>query len=200
MPLNSLPPDQTASGPRAGARRASRGIAGCGRLEGHGSSVTETASSETDCTRDSAPTRPQIGIARLSEAAQSGERDAVSRVPRGWRQRVRALSPVRGGRGRQSLARERDAVAHRGPTYNRSHAVVAREFAVRHARHPRDPRSRRDGFSRRTNRAVTGGLRSRGADLACRRAVSLAARHRPVLRRQVPRVPRHVRIASHRQS
>jgi len=38
----------------ARARSASRGIAGCDRLEGHGSSVTETASSETDCTRDSA--------------------------------------------------------------------------------------------------------------------------------------------------
>ena len=46
-------------------QRASRGTAGCGRLERHGSSVIETASSKTDCTRDSALTRPPIGIARL---------------------------------------------------------------------------------------------------------------------------------------
>jgi hypothetical protein len=58
--------------------------------------------------------RPRIGIARLSEAAQSGERDAVSRVPRGLRQRVRALPSVRGGCSRQSLARKRaGAPTHR---------------------------------------------------------------------------------------
>ena len=35
-------------------------------------------------------------------AAQSGERGAVSRVPIGWRQRVRALPDIRGGHARQS--------------------------------------------------------------------------------------------------
>jgi hypothetical protein len=54
------------------ALRTSRGTAGGDRLERHGSRITETASSATDCTRDSARTRPQIGIARLSEAAQAG--------------------------------------------------------------------------------------------------------------------------------
>ena len=100
--------DRTASGRRAPAPRcASRGIAGCGRLEGHGSSVIETASSATDCTRDSAPSRPQIGIARLSEGAQSGARDAVSRVPKGWRQRVSVVASPR--RPRPAVPREERA-------------------------------------------------------------------------------------------
>ena len=64
-------------------------------IEGTERGVAETASSETDCTRDSARTRLQIGIARRSEGAQSGERDAVSRVPRGWRQRVSVVASPR---------------------------------------------------------------------------------------------------------
>ena len=82
-----------------------RGTAGRGRLEGSGSRITETASSATDCTRDSAPPRPQIGIARLSEGAQSGARDAVSRVARGCRQRVSVVGSPR--RSRPAVTREK---------------------------------------------------------------------------------------------
>ena len=88
-------------------------IAGRGRLEGRGSAAIETESSETDCTRDSAPARPQIGIARLSTrrpvkgrptTAQSGERDAVSRVPR-----VARLSATRQSSGTQVGAHSQSA-------------------------------------------------------------------------------------------
>lgn len=55
-------------------------IAGRGRLEGRGLGDTETASSETDCTRDSV-TDPAANRNRAYEGVpQSGERDAVSRV------------------------------------------------------------------------------------------------------------------------
>ena len=108
--LSRLLPAELAPSGSNGVRRArcaSRGIAGCGRLEGHGAGVTETASSETDCTRDSAPTRPRFGIARLSEVAQSGERDAVSRVPRGRRQRGGVVASPR--RPRPAVPREKNA-------------------------------------------------------------------------------------------
>lgn len=56
-------------------------IAGRGRLEGRGFDVAETASSETDCTRDSV-TDPAANRNRAYRGVpQSGERDAVSRVP-----------------------------------------------------------------------------------------------------------------------
>jgi len=106
----SLSPDRTASGLRAGC--ASRGSAGRGRLEGHGPCITETASSETDCTRDSARARPYVGIARLSEAAQSGEREAVSCVPRGWRQRVSVGASPRRPRPAGPREKARSATAH----------------------------------------------------------------------------------------
>jgi len=55
-------------------------IAGRGRLEGRGFGVAETASSETDCTRDSG-TDPAGDRNRAYQGVpQSGERDAVSRV------------------------------------------------------------------------------------------------------------------------
>lgn len=56
-------------------------IAGRGRLEGRGFCFTETASSETDCTRDSG-TDPAANRNRAYQGVpQSGEREAVSRVP-----------------------------------------------------------------------------------------------------------------------
>jgi hypothetical protein len=50
-----------------------RGMAGGGRLEGHGCRKAETASSETDCTRDFALSVRRSESRVLSEAAQSGE-------------------------------------------------------------------------------------------------------------------------------
>jgi hypothetical protein len=113
------PEDRMASGinraPARLARRVAR--AGRGRLEGHRSRIVETASSETDCTRDSARARTQIGITRLSEGAQSGEREAVSGVPRGRRQRVsvvgrpRRLRPAVPGEKARSVSRRRERAA-----------------------------------------------------------------------------------------
>ena len=39
----------------------------CGRLEGRGLGITETALSETDCTRDSVLSMSSIGIARSAK-------------------------------------------------------------------------------------------------------------------------------------
>src|SRR6186997_1951743 len=82
-----------------------RGMAGGGRLEGHGRSEAETASSETDCTRDSALSWRKSESRVLSEGAQSGERDAVSRVPRGWRQRASVVASPR--RPQPAIPREK---------------------------------------------------------------------------------------------
>jgi hypothetical protein len=97
-----------ASGAEYGGRSASRGTAGGGRLEGHGSRIIETASSATDCTRDSVQTRPPIGIARSSAAAQSGTRDAVSRAPKGWWQRGSVAARLRQGYGAPGRRDERE--------------------------------------------------------------------------------------------
>ena len=90
---------------RAGARNARpRGIAGCGRLEGHGSRVIETASSETDCTRDSAPTGLK-SESRVSAKARNPANEMRFPVSRQDGGNASALSPVRGGRRRLFLAR-----------------------------------------------------------------------------------------------
>ena len=56
-----------AAGSRVRASEKTAWITGRGRLEGRGYQFTETASNETDCTRDSASQGSQIGIARLSK-------------------------------------------------------------------------------------------------------------------------------------
>ena len=62
---------------------AARPLPPASDFEGHGHSLAETAASKTDCTRDFGPASVQMEIARHREAAQSGERGAVSRVPSG---------------------------------------------------------------------------------------------------------------------
>ena len=67
-------------------------ITGRVRREGSGPVAIETASSELDCTRDSASQR-QRSKSRVSEMPRNpAQRGAVSRDPRGARQRVFALA------------------------------------------------------------------------------------------------------------
>jgi len=87
-------------------RRASRRLRGVYRewpvvtdSEGRGLRNTETASSKTDCTRDSALSVRTIGIARHREGAQSGARDAVSRVTLRMAA-TRSVVVIRGGHDR----------------------------------------------------------------------------------------------------
>jgi len=76
------------------ARRRARGLPGVADLRAR----TQVPSKPRRVRRIARAIPPRavtpIGIARLSEAAQSGGRDAVSRVPRDSRQRVFALSRV----------------------------------------------------------------------------------------------------------
>ena len=96
------------NGVRPARRRAAPGwSAGRGRLEGGGPGAIETASREADCTRDSASDNAEIGIARLRIGAQSGERDAVSRVPLRIATTHRVVA-IRGGHDRHSRWAPRD--------------------------------------------------------------------------------------------
>ena len=101
---HSLRQDRTAR--RRGARREE--LAAAADLSDTGGRRCETASSKTHCTRDFRVSEGAIGIARHSEGAQCGARDAVSRVARGWRQRASVGAMPRRPRP-ASLAKERSA-------------------------------------------------------------------------------------------
>ena len=96
---------------RAPARRAARGIAGCGRLEGPGERIVETASSETNCTSDSGQTPQKIGIASSQRQARNSVSEMRFPGPRETGDNASALShaveAAAGNPSRESASRIR---------------------------------------------------------------------------------------------